>query len=67
MGVVDSHQAKDSGKHILAVGSTTSSLRIGKLELDRGLARLCGFDINEQRLVSEGYRVLAAKRPRREN
>jgi hypothetical protein len=61
-------QAKQSGDNSSTVGSTTSSRhRLDKLELDRGLARLCGFDMNERRLVSEGYRVPAAKQPRRDN
>jgi hypothetical protein len=65
--LVDS-QDKESGDNTSAVGSTASSRRrLGKLELDRGLARLCSFDMNEHRLVSEGHRAPAPKRPRRDN
>jgi hypothetical protein len=64
--IVDS-QAKNNSDNCFAVGSTTSSRRLGKLELDRGLARLCGFDMNEHRLISEGYRVPTARQPRQDN
>jgi hypothetical protein len=65
MGVDDSRKSSDTNSAVDS--NTTSSRRIGKLELDRGLARLCGFDMNEQRLVSEGYRVPAAIRSRRDS
>jgi hypothetical protein len=60
-------QGKKSGDTSFTVGSTTSTHRLGKLELDRGLARLCGFDMNVHRLVSEGYSVPAIRQPRRDN
>jgi hypothetical protein len=60
-----SSQAKEISN--ISNASIGSRRPLGKLELDRGLARMCGFDMNEHRLVSEGYRVPAAKKPRRDD
>jgi hypothetical protein len=65
---VDDSHAKTSGNKSSTIDSTSSShRRLDKLELDRSLARLCGFDMNENRLASEGYRAPAPRRPRRDN